>query len=192
VRVALVVCGALVRDVREIARARGWDADVYGIPAVHHLRPERIVEAVDARLRELDGRYAKRVVVYGDCGTAGRLDAVLRRHGATRPRGPHCYELLAGDGFVEITRSRPGTFFLTPWLVRNFDRYVAGPLRLGDPELVDDYFRHFTGAVFLRRAPDPELERRARQIAGRLGLPLEIRDTGLGELERRLAELVEA
>jgi hypothetical protein len=189
--VALVTCGALVRDVREIVRRRGWDADVHGVSALLHLHPQRIAPAVDEKLAELDRRYDKVVVVYGDCGTAGGLDEVLRRRGATRPEGPHCYALLAGDRFLEITRGRPGTFFLTPWLVRNFDRYVTGPLGLDDPELVHDYFRNFTDAVYLRRSPDPGLERRAGEIAGRLGLRLEIRDTGLGELERRVAELVE-
>ncbi len=183
-RLALLVCGALVQDVHAVAAARGWDADVYGISPLHHLRPERIVEAVEQKLAELDGRYAKVVVVYGDCGTAGKLDAVLERYGAARPAGPHCYELLAGDSFVEITRASPGTFFLTPWLIRNFDRYVAGRLGLREhPELVRDYFRHFTDVVYLRRTPDRVLERRADEIAERLGLRLKIKDTGLGQLD---------
>jgi hypothetical protein len=192
-KVALLVCGSLVQDVQAIAGERNWDADIYGVSPLHHLHPERIVEAVEEKLEELDGRYEKVVVVYGDCGTAGKLDEVLRRHGATRPAGPHCYEMLAGDSFVQITRARPGTFFLTPWLIRNFDRYVADRLGLTEhPELVRDYFHHFTDAVYLRRSPDPGLEQRAREIADTLGLRLEIRDTGLEELERRLAELVEA
>jgi hypothetical protein len=191
-KVALVVCGALVQDVQAIARGRGWDADVHAVSPVHHLHPERIAPAVEAKLQELEGRYERVVVVYGDCGTAGRLDEVLHRRGATRPEGPHCYELLAGDHFLEITRATPGTFFLTPWLIRNFNRYVIEGLGIGEhPELVHYYFRNFTDAVYLRRSPDPGLERSAREIAERLGLRLEIRDTGLGELERRVAELVE-
>jgi hypothetical protein len=189
--VALIVCGALVQEVQAIARRRGWDADVHAVSPLLHLHPERIAPAVEEKLQELDGRYETVVVVYGDCGTVGRLDEVLRRRGTTRPEGAHCYELLAGDRYLEITRVSAGTFFLTPWLIRNFDRYVTGPLGLEDPELVHDYFRNFTDAVYLRRSPDPGLERRAREIAERLGLRLEIRDTGLGELERRVAELVE-
>ncbi len=190
--VALVVCGALVEDVRSLVRSRAWDADVYGVSPLHHLRPERIVDAVAERLERLNGSYERVVVVYGDCGTAGRLDTVLRRYGATRPAGPHCYELLAGERFAEITRARPGTFFLTPWLIRNFERTVVRPLGLDEhPELVSSYFRHFTDVVYLRRAPDPALDRRADEIARFLGLRLEVTDSGLGELERRLAELVE-
>jgi hypothetical protein len=191
--VALIVCGSLVEDVRTLVRERKWEADVYGVSPLHHFRPERILEAVTERLERIDGAYEKVVVVYGDCGTAGRLDAVLRRYGATRPAGPHCYEMLAGEGFAEITEARPGTFFLTPWLIRNFDRCVVRRLGLDeDPELVSSYFRHFTDVVYLRRSADPELDRKAREIGDFLGLRLELRDTGLGELGRRLAELVEA
>lgn len=190
--VALLVCGSLVRDVQELVRARGWDAHIYGVTPLHHLHPDRIVDAVDKRLTELEDRYDRCVVVYGDCGTSGRLDAVLARHGATRPDGPHCYEMLAGAAYHRITAERPGTFFLTPWLIRNFDRYVAGRLGLDEhPDLVRDYFHRFTHAVYLRRSDDPFLEKRAQEIADRLGLQLEIRDTGLDELGMRLAPLVE-
>src|SRR3990172_8929079 len=108
--VALLVCGSFVEDVRALVRAREWDADVYGVSPLHHLRPEGIVEAVMERLEQVDGAYEKGVVGYGDCGTAGRLDAVLHRYGAARPAGPHCYEMLAGESFGEITEARPGTF----------------------------------------------------------------------------------
>jgi len=39
--------------------------------------------------------------------------------------------------------------------------------------------------------PNPRLADKARDIAAYLGLPLEINDVGLGELEERLAEVVE-
>lgn len=192
-RLAFIVCGTLVRDVQAISRVHGWDADFHGIPSLHHLHPDHIVRAVDEKLQELEGRYEKIIVVYGDCGTAGRLDDVLTRHGATRPTGPHCYEMLAGAGYQEFTTGRPGIFFLTPWLIRNFDAYVWRRLGLEEhPELVDEYFRHFTDVVYLRSVPDRVLDQRAREIADRLGLSLEIRDSGLGELERRLVALVES
>jgi uncharacterized protein DUF1638 len=193
-RVALVACGALGREVRAIADGRGWDVDVYGVPALHHLHPRRIVEAVERRLAELAPRYDRVVVVYGDCGTAGALDPVLERHGAVRLRGPHCYEMLAGAAaFERIAASRPGTFFLTDWLVRSFDRAVVRGLGLDrHPELKDVYFGNYTDLLYLRQLGSERLMARAEAIAAYLGLPLEVRDTGLGELEARLAELVEA
>ena len=93
---AMIVCGALAREVAEIVDRRGWQADIHGISADHHLYPDRIVEAVEEKLVDLEGRYRKIIVVYGDCGTAGMLDRVLARHKAVRPHGPHCYAMLAG------------------------------------------------------------------------------------------------
>jgi len=89
--VALLICGALGKEVKTIVDEHGWDVDIYGVPAMHHFYPKKIVEAVDRRLGELSTRYRRVVVVYGDCGTAGSLDPVLDRHGAVRLPGPQCY-----------------------------------------------------------------------------------------------------
>jgi len=80
--VALLICGALGKEVKTIVDEHGWDLDIYGVPAMHHFYPKKIVDAVERRLEQLSGRYRRVVVVYGDCGTAGALDPVLERHGA--------------------------------------------------------------------------------------------------------------
>ena len=189
---AMLVCGALIRPVREIVRQRGWEVDVYALPAVHHLDPDRLAHEVDLKLVELDGKYRKTVVVYGDCGTNGRLDAVLARHQAVRPCGLHCYEMLAGETFTRISHERPGSYFLTPWTVRNFRRAVLASLGLdAHPELIPAYFGNYTHVVYLRQHQDSDLDQSAAEIATLLGLQLEIEDTGLGELTRRLAAVVE-
>lgn len=189
---ALVVCGALAREVREIAARHGWDADLYSIPALHHLSPRKIVEDVERELAELDGRYERVVVVYGDCGTFGALDRVLERFGAVRPEGPHCYEMYGGAELAAEADRRLSTFFLTDWLVRNWERAVVDGLGIGRfPFLRNTYFDHVTDVLYLRQSAEPSLEAKAREIAADLGVPLEIRDVGLGDLERRLVELVE-
>jgi hypothetical protein len=77
--------------------------------------------------------------------------------------------------------------------VRNFDRAVVRGLGLDrDPELKPMLFGNYEAVMFLRQVPSPRLASKAREIAAYLGLPLEIVDVGLGELEERLAELVEA
>ena len=189
---ALVICGALGREVKEIVRRREWDVDIYGLSAYLHLYPSRIVDELHAKLRELRPRYEKLVVVYGDCGTTGKLEPILDEFGASRLRGPHCYEVFAGaERFAEIAERRPGTFFLTDWLVRNFDRAVVKGLGLDRyPELKAMLFGNYEAVLFLRQVPDPRLATKAENIARYLGLPLEIEDVGLGELEERLAELV--
>ena len=191
---ALVICGALGREVKEIVRRREWDVDIYGLSAYLHLYPSRIVDELHAKLRELRPRYQKLVVVYGDCGTTGKLEPILEEFGASRLRGPHCYEVFAGDErFAEIAEQTPATFFLTDWLVCNFDRAVIKGLGLDRyPELKPMLFGNYEALLFLRQVPNPRLAEKANDIARYLGLPLAIEDVGLGELEDRLAELVSA
>jgi hypothetical protein len=191
---ALVICGALGREVKEIVRRREWDVDIYGLSAYLHLYPSRIVDELHEKLRELRPRYEKLVVVYGDCGTTGKLEPILEEFGASRLRGPHCYEVFAGgERFAEIAEQMPATFFLTDWLVRNFDRAVIKGLGLDRyPELKSMLFGNYEAVLFLRQVPNPRLAEKANDIARYLGLPLAIEDVGLGELEDRLAELVSA
>ena len=193
-RTALVICGALGREVKDIVDRRGWEVDVYGVSALLHLYPARIVDSLREKLYELRPRYQRLVVVYGDCGMNGRLDPILDEVGAQRVRGPHCYEMLAGkDLFQQVSEQRPGTFFLTDWLVRNFDRAVVRGLGLDrDPGLKPMLFGNYEAVLYLRQMPNHRLAKRAEEIATYLELPLEMVDVGLGELEDRLAELVEA
>ena len=191
---AFVICGALGKEVKDIVDRRGWDVDIYGVSAMLHLYPNRIVEELRERLHALRPRYEHLVVVYGDCGTTGRLEPILEEFGAARVRGPHCYEMLAGaDRFARVSDERPGTFFLTDWLVRNFDRAVVRGLGLDRyPELKEMLFGNYEAVLYLRQVPNPRLAVKAGEIAAFLGLPLEINDVGLGELESRLADLIEA
>jgi hypothetical protein len=191
--VALLICGALGKEVKTIVDQHGWDVDIYGVPAMHHFYPKKIVEAVDRKLEALSAGYRRVVVVYGDCGTAGALEPVLERHGAVRVRGPHCYEMFAGEDFEAITVERPATFFLTDWLVRNFERAVVRGLGLDRyPELKPVYFGNYTDLLYLAQFSDTRLVAKALEISQYLELPLEVRSVGFGELEARLAELVEA
>ena len=191
--VALLICGALGKEVKTIVDEHGWDVDIYGVPAMLHFYPKKIVEAVDRKLDELSAGYRQVVVVYGDCGTAGALEPVLERHGAVRVRGPHCYEMFAGNDFDAIMVGRPATFFLTDWLVRNFERAVVRGLGLDRyPELKPVYFHNYTDLLYLAQFADARLVAKAQEISRYLDLPIEVRSVGFGELEARLAELVEA
>ena len=191
--VALLICGALGKEVKSIVDQHGWDVDIYGVPAMHHFYPKKIIEAVDRKLQQIAGEYQRVVVVYGDCGTAGALDPVLERHGALRLRGPHCYEMFAGKDFDRLADEQPATFFLTDWLVRNFERAVVRGLGLDRyPELKPVYFANYTNLLYLAQFPSDALLDKANEIASYLDLPLEVRFVRFGELETRLAELVEA
>jgi len=191
---ALVICGALGREVKEIVDRRGWEVDIYGVSALLHLYPSRILDELREKLHWLRPDYERLVVVYGECGMNGlQLDSLLEEVGATRLAGPHCYEMYAGaDRFAAIAAERPGTFFLTDWLVRNFERAVVKGLGLDrDPELISMLFGNYEAVLYLRQSRHPRLAAKAAEIARYLGLRLEVEDVGMGELEERLAALVE-
>lgn len=189
--VALVVCGALADDVRRILAERGWQADLYGVPAAYHMRPARIVAAVDEHLGRIRNRYKKVIVVYGDCGTASELDEVLERHGAERLSGEHCYEIFCGPRFSGLAERHPTTYFLTDFLVRNWEEVVVREMGLGRaPSLKAKLFAGFTSVTYLRQTPNTDLTRKAEGIAAYLGLPLEVEDVGTSKLESQLERLI--
>ena len=142
---ALITCGALGREVKESVDRRGWDVDLYGVSALLHLYPSRIVDELREKLHRLRPDYENLVVVYGECGMSGKLDPLLEEVGAVRVPGPHCYEMFAGaERFAEISERRPATFFLTDWLVRNFERAVVKGLGLDRyPELKSMLFGNY-------------------------------------------------
>ena len=187
-RVGVIACGALALHVKAIARRRGWPVDVHPLPPELHNRPELIAPAVAELADELNGEYERVVVAYADCGSRGAVD----RTGLPRLAGDHCYDVFAGEEVRAAMEEEPGTYFLTDFLARTFDRTVWRSLGLDrHPELRDDYFRHYRRVVYLAQRPTPELRAAAAHAAAKLGLPLEERAVGEGGLERRLEELVE-
>ena len=188
---AIIACGALAREVLLLREKYGWPAEVVGVPVLLHNTPNRIPPAVQRRIREMKARFERVVVVYGDCGTAGGLDEMLAAEGVERVAGPHCYEIYAADSFEPIMAEAPGTFFLTDYLVGSFDHLVLENLGIDRyPELRQDYFGNYTRVVYLAQRQDPSLLARAQWAADQLGLPLEVRQVGLGALETRLVELM--
>ena len=89
------------------------------------------------------------------------------------------------EAFDALAEEEPGTFYLTDYLVRHFDRLVIEGLGLDrHPELRDDYFGNYTAVLYLAQTEDPALEAEARAAAERLGLAYRYRFTGMGGLER--------
>jgi hypothetical protein len=191
--ILVIACGALAREIAALRRMNQWTAlDVRCLPAELHNRPERIAPAVRDEIRAQRDRYRTIFVAYGECGTAGQLDAVLAAEGVERIPGAHCYQFLAGaQVFEELCEAEPGTFYLTDFLLRHFDRLVIRGLGLDrHPELTQDYFRHYRKLVYLAQTRVPSAVERAKQIAERMGFAFEHRFTGYGELGERLSTLV--
>ena len=191
--ILVIACGALAREIAALRRMNQWTAlDVRCLPAELHNRPERIAPAVRAEIHAQRDRYCTIFVAYGECGTAGQLDAVLEAEGVERIPGAHCYQFLAGaQVFEDLCEAEPGTFYLTDFLLRHFDRLVIRGLGLDrHPELAQDYFRHYRKLVYLAQTRVPSAVERAKQIAERMGFAFEHRFTGYGELGERLSALV--
>jgi len=184
-RVLVVGCGALARELAALTRDLPG-VDVTCLPPLLHNRPERIPQAVHAKVREArtSGRYDRVFVAYADCGTGGLLDAVLADEGVERLPGAHCYEFYAGSAeFAALADEEPGTFWLTDFLVRAFDRLVIRGLGIDrHPELLPVYFGNYRRVVYLSQTDDSDLMDAARAAAERLGLVFEHRHTGYGEL----------
>ena len=186
----LIACGALAREIAELIRVNGWThMSVSCVPAHFHNTPDRIPGAVREKIRAARGRYDTIAVLYGDCGTGGALDEVLAEEGVERIPGPHCYQFYAGTAdFAALMEAEPGTFFLTDYLARHFDRLIVGGLGLDrHPELLDAYFGNYRKLVYLAQTEDGALRAAAGKAADRLGLAFEYRYTGYGELERFLS-----
>ena len=191
-KTAFILCGALAREVGAIIARRGWAVDLYGIPAIDHMHPERIAPDVARKLLAIRAEYDRVLVVFGDCGSRGALDALLAREGLERLDGPHCYEMYGGPLFDALMDEEPGTFFLTDFLVRGFRGTIWHGLGLDRyPQLLDDYFANYRRLVFMTQSGRPDLLAKAETIAATLRLPLEVRHTGYGQLETRLAAWME-
>jgi hypothetical protein len=186
-RVLIVGCGALANEL--VALTRGLpNVDVTCLPATLHNRPGGIPAAVRARIRQRRSAYDTVFVAYADCGTGGLLDRVLEEESVERLPGAHCYEVFAGrEQFERLMDEEPGTFFVTDFLVRNFDRLVWRGLGLDrHPELLPTYFGSYRRVVYLAQTRDPTLTARARLAAGRLSLTFERRFTGLAQVEHAI------
>jgi hypothetical protein len=191
--VEVVACGALAGHIREIAARRGWNLAVRPLPAALHNHPQNIKSHSERVLVAAQAKGARAVIAYADCGTYGALDDLAEASGAQRLPGLHCYDLYAGAAEIgRLFAQEPGTYLLTDYLVKSFDRAVIQPLGLDRyPHLWTDYFGHYTRLVWLAQRATPELEAAAARIARQFNLPLTRIDTGTTGLEAALAALLE-
>jgi len=188
----IIACGALAHELTTVVRRNGWEhLEIQCLPARLHNTPERITDAVREKIHSARGRYQHIYVAYADCGTGGRLDAMLREESVERIGGNHCYEFFAATPVFEaINEQEPGTFYLTDYLVRHFDRLIIRDLGIeAHPELQAMYFGNYRKLVYLAQRPDDELMEKARAAARRLGLEFEYRKTGLQPFTAALEKL---
>ena len=191
--VLVIACGALAKEIVELQRLNGWThMKIQCLPAELHNRPEKIPEAVKTQIEEQRDHFEHIFVAYADCGTGGMLDKMLDEFGIERLPGAHCYEFFTGSAeFNELTEEEPGTFYLTDFLTRHFDRLIKKGLGLDrHPELMSAYFGNYRRLVFLSQTKSAQLEEQAREHADYLGLEYMHQHTGLSRVEHDFREQI--
>jgi len=182
----LIACGALGHEIIALIDVLSLEnITVQCLPAHFHNSPEKIPDGVEKKIALAKGRFDRILVLYGECGTGGRLDEILEREGIERIPGAHCYEFFMGSAdFKALFDAEPGSFFLTDYLVKHFDLLIIQGLGLDRfPQLLDDYFGNYTQLVYLAQMQDPDLDAAAKEAAKRLNLNFERRFTGYGGLK---------
>ncbi|KAB7615865.1 DUF1638 domain-containing protein [Amylibacter sp. SFDW26] len=191
-RVLLLACGALAHEILALKRLNKWDhMELQCLPAKYHLYPEKIPQAVEDAVHKYRDEYETIFVVYADCGTGGLLQAKCAELGVEMVEGPHCYSFFEGNEvFAKTSEDEITAFYLTDFLVKQFDAFVTRPMGLDrHPELRDMYFGNYTKVVYQAQINDPVLDAKAQECADMLGLPLERRYTGYGDLEVTLRDI---
>ncbi|WP_114965214.1 DUF1638 domain-containing protein [Alkalilacustris brevis] len=191
-RILLIACGALAHEILALKAANGWHhVELMCLPAKLHLWPERIPDAVEAAVTRHRDDFEAIYVVYADCGTGGLLQARCAALGVEMMPGPHCYAFFDGNAeFAARAEDEMRAFYLTDFLVRQFDAFVWRPMGLDrHPELRDVLFGQYERLIHLAQTEDAALDAKAADCATRLGLRYERRFTGYGDLAAELARL---
>lgn len=183
----VLACGAIANEIIALREQLGITDEamvLHCLPAELHNRPGQIAPRVDAYLTEHRHKYSRVILGYGDCGTGGALDKVLERHEASRLPHMHCYEFFATTPrFTQIAEAEVGSYFVTDFLVRHFDRLVWEGCGLDKhPEMLETFFGNYRDLVYLAQSDSPELQVKAQEAARRLGLNYRYHKVGFGDL----------
>ena len=192
-RILLVACGALAHEVLAVIKANGWShMDLQCLPAKLHLYPKQITSEVARVVADARGKYETISILYADCGTGGILQEKCKELGVQMIEGPHCYSFFEGNAQFSIHPDEFTAFYLTDFLVRQFDAFVWKPMGLDrHPQLRDTYFGNYTKLVYQAQTDDPALDAKAEDCARRLGLAYERRFTGYGDLATTMARMAQ-
>ncbi len=190
----VIACGALAKEITSLINVNQWSQlRVQCVPAKIHNTPEQIPDAVRTLIHKARPKYSQIFIAFADCGTGGLLDTVIKEERVERLPGAHCYEFFAGsEVFKEISENEPGTFYLTDFLARHFDRIIIEELGIAKhPELRDMYFGNYKKLIYLAQTDNPELIQMAQDAADKLNLEYEYKRTDYGDLEHGLKQFNE-
>ena len=180
----VIACGALARELMVLLdQLPDGAVSLTCLPAAWHTHPEKILPGLKRKVAAARRKGMQIAVAYGDCGTGGALDLFLEAEQISRIAGPHCYEMFLGKvEFEAEMETAIGTFFLTDYMVRHFERIVMRGMGIRQhPELRDMYFGHYRRVLYIAQTDCKKLQAKAVQAAAELGLDYEYRYTGYVE-----------
>ncbi len=191
--ILIIACGALAQEIVQLQTLNGWNhLHLKCLDAELHNRPHLIAGKLREKIAQHRNEYNNIFVAYADCGSGGEIDRVLEDENIERLPGAHCYSFFAGEQrFKEISEQELGSFYLTDFLAKHFERLVIKGLKLDQhPELRDQYFGNYTRVVYLSQEGNPSLRSLAKNAALFLGLDFEHEHCGYGDLQTGLESQV--
>ena len=191
-KILVIACGALAKEITALIRMNNWThLQLRYLPAKLHNEPKNIPQNIRKYLVNAQNKFSRIFIGYADCGTGGKLDNLLEEFGVQRLPGAHCYEFFSStQTFSKMLEEEPGSFFLTDFLVKSFEKLIWQGLKINShPELLKIYFRHYKRLVYLAQTESKELQTQAQEIAKRLGLSYSYRFNGYGGLSPALSDL---
>ena len=191
--ILIIACGALAQEIVQLQTLNGWThLHLKCLDAELHNRPHLIAGKLREKIAQHRNEYNNIFVAYADCGSGGEIDRVLEDENIERLPGAHCYSFFAGEQrFKEISEQELGSFYLTDFLAKHFERLVIKGLKLDQhPELRDQYFGNYTRVVYLSQEDNPSLRSLAKNAALFLGLDFEHEHCGYGDLQTGLESQV--
>ena len=191
-KILVIACGALAKEITALIRMNNWThLQIRYLPAKLHNEPNKIPPIIRKYLENSQKKFSRIFIGYADCGTGGQLDTLLEEFGVQRLPGAHCYEFFTSTRtFNKMLEEEPGSFFLTDFLVKSFEKLIWQGLKINShPELQIIYFRHYKRLVYLAQTESKELQTQAQEIAKRLGLSYSYRFNGYGGLSPALSDL---
>ena len=191
--ILIIACGALAQEIVQLQTLNDWNhLHLKCLDAELHNRPHLIAGKLREKIAQHRNEYNNIFVAYADCGSGGEIDRVLEDENIERLPGAHCYSFFAGEQrFKEISEQELGSFYLTDFLAKHFERLVIKGLKLDQhPELRDQYFGNYTRVVYLSQEDNPSVRSLAKNAALFLGLDFEHEHCGYGDLQTGLESQV--
>jgi hypothetical protein len=187
----LIACGVFRSALEYLNVEKGHSTlQVTFLPSNLHLHPQKLKNTLSNEMSGAKARNERTFCLYGNCFPD--FGAFCSHHGVDKVVGHHCFQMLLGSKrYEDVMKEMVGTYFLERDLILNFEKYCLEPLALREDAIRRALFKPYRRVIYIRQPADPDLVPQAEELAGFLGLPLEIRDADYSYLKQTLVNLIE-